>query len=393
MMKKLIHIVLVTVICMNASSVLAFDFDSSDETLIGERITHEMKYVIGIEDWGFSESGEIGKQKFSLTCYFQNLSLETLDIETLGLVTAKLVYKDIYAFALEFEKYCHVTDPGITCDQYSLDPLMEILGVWSVDVPDAVSQAMKGQLTLIITLAGQEYIIRNRSGEKFNKQYRYEGPGYDTPEDAAIAYLYGLRDRDYLSMISTFAIESYIDNYDLNAFLARVKSYTLSFEVRIPTNDKESRELNILYRLSKVVDMMLMQYLYITIPTAYSEGGLRILQTEEEQKTFLETVNSEMAAYPFADLEILDVLQANQVDERYDMELNQKNIANQAMTFTREVKNVANLGVVFRADNHKWMFCPQLVSYNDCWYIASLQGNLAHLQGINYAGGGIFQID
>jgi hypothetical protein len=75
------------------------------------------------------------------------------------------------------------------------------------------------------------------------------------------------------------------------------------------------------------------------------------------------------------------------------MELNQKNIANQAMTFTREVKNVANLGVVFRADNHKWMFCPQLVSYNDCWYIASLQGNLAHLQGINYAGGGIFQID
>lgn len=45
----------------------------------------------------------------------------------------------------------------------------------------------------------------------------YEGSGFSEPEDAVIAYLEALRDCDPEEMRSTFAIETMIENYDVEA--------------------------------------------------------------------------------------------------------------------------------------------------------------------------------
>lgn len=47
---------------------------------------------------------------------------------------------------------------------------------------------------------------------------RFEGSGYDSPEEALTAYLEALRENDADAMLATFAIESYAKNFDFEAY-------------------------------------------------------------------------------------------------------------------------------------------------------------------------------
>ena len=54
---------------------------------------------------------------------------------------------------------------------------------------------------------------------------KLEGSGFHTPEEAVLAYLEGLNRGDATEMLSTFAIESYVDNMDAENYLSRARSY------------------------------------------------------------------------------------------------------------------------------------------------------------------------
>lgn len=67
------------------------------------------------------------------------------------------------------------------------------------------------------------------------KRERTESEGYDTPEDAVTAYLEGLRACDTEKMLSTFAVESYAENYDMQAYLEYMQTYMfLEQEISLP---------------------------------------------------------------------------------------------------------------------------------------------------------------
>lgn len=62
-----------------------------------------------------------------------------------------------------------------------------------------------------------------------------ESGGFDTPQEAAAAYLEGLRTCDEERMLGTFAVESYARNFDFEAYMERTQSYVLSQqEVEMP---------------------------------------------------------------------------------------------------------------------------------------------------------------
>lgn len=48
---------------------------------------------------------------------------------------------------------------------------------------------------------------------------KFEGPGYKSASEAATAYAEYLCKSDFDSMLSTFAIETYTENYDLKAYI------------------------------------------------------------------------------------------------------------------------------------------------------------------------------
>ena len=48
-----------------------------------------------------------------------------------------------------------------------------------------------------------------------NTSEKLEGTGYDSPEKAVEAYVNYLKEGNLKGIISTFAVESYVDNYDM----------------------------------------------------------------------------------------------------------------------------------------------------------------------------------
>ena len=55
--------------------------------------------------------------------------------------------------------------------------------------------------------------------------FRYEGEGFDTPEDAALYYLAGLKNQDFEQMLAAFAWETQADHFDFRSFTAYMKGF------------------------------------------------------------------------------------------------------------------------------------------------------------------------
>jgi hypothetical protein len=94
----------------------------------------------------------------------------------------------------------------------------------------------------------------------------YEGPGFANPEDAARAYLTFLKDQNLSGMLSTFAIESYVEHYDLESFIKRLRSYHPALTIKLPNTNEYTKELNIGMRRSQISDQIVRQYMYHQTP-------------------------------------------------------------------------------------------------------------------------------
>jgi len=220
-----------------------------------------------------------------------------------------------------------------------------------------------------------------------------EGPGFATPEDAAKAYLIALKNQDVDAMVSTFAVESYADNYDLEAMVERLKSYLPSYEIRLPGTNDYNRQLNIASRRNQLASVITNQYMYYNAAAELNGYDPTILMEEDEIQDFFNKFERDMKNYVFADLKVGDVLQPEDVSDLYMAIDNQQNIAKQAKVFGVSADDIANVAVEFSADGQKWLFCPQAIRYNGKWYLQSQMGNLAYLLGMNIYTGGISPLD
>jgi len=54
-----------------------------------------------------------------------------------------------------------------------------------------------------------------------------------------------------------------------------------------------------------------------------------------------------------------------------------------------DLEDVSNVVITFDADGESWYFCPQLIRYEDRWYVQALSGNAAAITGMDYTYGGI----
>lgn len=72
-----------------------------------------------------------------------------------------------------------------------------------------------------------EVIVREPLANFFSIQDNHlgtiESRGYKSPEDAAKAYLEAFMNNDIDQMLSTFAVETYVKNFDLEKYVDRVK--------------------------------------------------------------------------------------------------------------------------------------------------------------------------
>ncbi len=259
----------------------------------------------------------------------------------------------------------------------------------------------------------------------FSSGGRIEGPGFGAPEDAAKAYLAGLRDQDIDMMISAFAMESYADHYDFEAFIKRLNAYNPSIEMRLPNTSDYARQLNIEGRRSRIINQILNQYMQFQAPDIFNDGEISSFE-DIGVSDFAEDFEKDTKNYAFEDLSVIatldmqdlpdnptwddieDIIPKDALDnlptdlmegqlealtQAYKSETNQDNMAEIAEIYGADSEDVTNVVVFFEADHKTWAFCPQVIRYNGKWYIDCLQGTLGSLAGLPIYTGGIMPVD
>ncbi len=216
---------------------------------------------------------------------------------------------------------------------------------------------------------------------------KIEGKGYDTPEKAAEAYLIALRDQDIDAMISTFAIESYVENYDFNALIEFYKFYGPNMEMPFPNSTPYTKELNAESRRQFIARNISNQFFYCNDLIEDNEYGKTL--SLKDYPDLVEDMEKASKDYFFEDLEITGSMDPEDISDFYEGERNQENIAKQAKIYGATKDEVANVVITFELDGDEYIFCPQLIEYNGRWYIQSFQGNLSNLIGIGYYAGAI----
>lgn len=217
-----------------------------------------------------------------------------------------------------------------------------------------------------------------------------EGAGYDTPEEAAKAYLEALKNQDLDAMLATFAVESYVDNYDFAAGIERLRSYNPNdLSVQYPNTCEFTKQMNIASRREGITRLISRQYLFFNVPEVMKDGRIVTFDGDADMQDFISALEKDTENYIFEDLEITGTIPPEDLSDLYLNEKNQKNIDKRANVIGVDGEDVANVVITFDADGKSWVFSPQLVRYDNKWYIEELTGNVAILIGLPVFSGGI----
>lgn len=255
----------------------------------------------------------------------------------------------------------------------------------------AMCGTVVGAILLAVILFATGMISSDVKAKEGSGGKTIEGSGFSTPEDAAKAYLTGLRDQDMDEMLAAFAIESYVDNYDFEASVERMQSYQMNAEIFLPNTNDYTRQLNIAARRNQITRLINFQYMLFNTPEEFNDGTPVMFSVEDTKavQDFVAKFEQETDNYVFEDLVITGTMPPEDLAEMYLNEKNLQNIATQAKIFGVNNDDVVNIVITFKADGKTWVFCPQAVRYDNKWYLQSSQGNLAALLGLSAYTGGI----
>jgi len=217
----------------------------------------------------------------------------------------------------------------------------------------------------------------------------YEGPGWDTPEEAVLYYLEGLKEQDIGKMIGAYAIETYIDHFDLTTLLIRINAYTPALVPRLPNTGDLLRAMNVEARKNEIMQGLFFHMVSICMPeqdflntTAFMSDN-----KEEEAKVFVEGLEHAFGAVDFSTLKVLRFYPPEEIEDRYASEQNQENIKRQiAPTGADEARSVV---VFFTVDDIVCVLGCDVMRYGDRWYMFRAQGNISNLLGFTANTGGL----
>lgn len=213
--------------------------------------------------------------------------------------------------------------------------------------------------------------------------------GFNSPEDAVVAYLEGLRDSDLDRMINAFAIEIYIENYDFEAFSNRMRWHSPMQDVRMPNINEFVTAMNIENRRATIIDGIIFQYIFLSYPEF---DALSVTFIDEgEESDFVREFSDNLNDLDLSSIEIIGFIPPEALTELYQSEINQNNIANQ--TGIVGVGELVNQVAAFELDGNKYLLAVEVGNYNGQWYLLNLGGNVSALLGIGVYQQGIMPVD
>ena len=222
-----------------------------------------------------------------------------------------------------------------------------------------------------------------------------EGAGYDSPEEAVEAYLNYLKDGDLDGVISTFAVESYVDNYDMSAYFERVQVYRPFLQSGAQLNgafyfeSDLSRELNIESRRAYILNGLYKQMLQIIICNAddeeFADEIYDAMMYATEDKGAVKDVMRFLSTDPE-----LNSIEIDRFHDEGDYDLYEEGIKMLTKSLKKcwgsDIESVMVDLEIADEDYTLFMLC---VCYDGKWYIAEFNNPVALTLGAPIIGGGL----
>ena len=172
-------------------------------------------------------------------------------------------------------------------------------------------------ILLVASLAGNFVLLRDLLFTP-----KYEGKGFDSPEEAVTAYAKALSKGDVEEMISTFAVETYAENYDLEEYMEAVHSYSFnSLNTSLPNNSSYTQDVNVYSRIAMLRESIHKHYYVLSGVPIHSVPLIFDPSTyEEEIEEFLDQLDSTDFDKELSRMETGDILEPS------DFEVNRKDL-------------------------------------------------------------------
>lgn len=216
--------------------------------------------------------------------------------------------------------------------------------------------------------------------------------GFDTPEQAVVAYLDGLKNADLEQMLTACADDIFVDRQNFALLLNNMHAFPTPF-IYIPNTNSFFRDASFEVRRGVLARFIALQYATVLIPELNMDGKVFPIEGEKAIDEFL-TLFSEERLDELASLVILDVVKASEwegIPETYQNQANMNALMLQARTHGAD--GFENIIATFRVGGRDFRFFPMVCRYDDRWLITDLMGNVARLLDLSFFSGGVLQLE
>ena len=209
----------------------------------------------------------------------------------------------------------------------------------------------------------------------------YEGSGWATPEEAVLCYLEGLKEQDLDKIISAYAVETYTDRFDFQAYLERMRSFNAFLTPRMPNTGGLLRDMSIIARKNQIASSLYYQILTICMPGRDFSMAIHLAREDEGESVtaFIEEFEGAFGAVDFGTLQFICFSPPEQFSDLYASEENQEKLKVQSVYYgSDEVRSACAL---FLVDRSICILMCDVVRYGDLWYMLRTSGNIGSLMG------------
>lgn len=303
-------------------------------------------------------------------------------------IQAQLIIQDAYVFE---------ATPEFGSD--SIDPLVQLNGALLFRIPGMAAELLDDSV-LVIEVDGETVMEEKPEVSKRVSASRvagsFEGPGFDSPEDAALAYIEAFNAGDVQGMISTFAIETYVDHVDRQATIERFRASNSGIQDSCPMPTPYVRDLMVSERCGNIATQLYRQYLLFAMPEEYRDNPYRPVSftsgdRSQEISNFLSAFDSSPVNEWIGNIVFVEFVPPEELTDYFMDERNQENL-NRMMACTG-CDELAEIVVHIQINGKDYYQCLECARYGDRWYVQNLGGNIGALLNMSSYIAGLLPLD
>ena len=212
--------------------------------------------------------------------------------------------------------------------------------------------------------------------------FRYEGDGFDTPEEAALCYVAGLKNLDLEQMLSAFAWETQVDHFDFKAYITRLKGIDPITVPGMPVFSDLSRSANIeQFRGFQTNYICLAVECFVNDELINAPARSLVFQEEGELDEYLERCDNGRLE-SLAEMTNIRIYSPDDVTEgKFSLEQNLESFARENARYGAD--EVRAVFITFDIGWETYAVSPTVARYGDKWYVVSVSSRISMMLGID----------